>query len=190
MLQPSSRRSPSASLLPQFPLSEDASLFSSSPTIEHFLQPLDEDSASSEADSFSTGPNGNPYYENGRHETGRNGTAVVADPDVLDGGQSDRREQVSRLAEPYAEAAATSSDVLIAGSSSSAASPHVGEAQPMLLAAAEEPSNGSPLSVGAGSPLPPHPHSGSLFVPYLVTEIRELRSRQQRRVPWWRRLFG
>ena len=36
----------------------------------------------------------------------------------------------------------------------------------------------------------PHPAAGSLFVPYLVTEIRELRSRTQRRRSWWRRLFG
>jgi len=36
----------------------------------------------------------------------------------------------------------------------------------------------------------PHPASGSLFVPYLVTEIRELRDRRQRRRSWWRRLFG
>lgn len=35
-----------------------------------------------------------------------------------------------------------------------------------------------------------HPASGSLFVPYLVTEIRELRDRRQRRRSWWRRIFG
>jgi hypothetical protein len=36
----------------------------------------------------------------------------------------------------------------------------------------------------------PHPASGSLFVPYLVTEIRELRNRRQSRRSWWRRIFG
>lgn len=36
----------------------------------------------------------------------------------------------------------------------------------------------------------PHPAAGSMFVPYLVTEIRELRSRTQRRRSWWRRIFG
>jgi hypothetical protein len=35
-----------------------------------------------------------------------------------------------------------------------------------------------------------HPAAGSLFVPYLVTEIRELRGRKSRRRSWWRRLFG
>jgi hypothetical protein len=34
-----------------------------------------------------------------------------------------------------------------------------------------------------------HPAAGSLFTPYLVTEIRELRNRCRRR-SWWRRLFG
>jgi len=36
----------------------------------------------------------------------------------------------------------------------------------------------------------PHPASGSLFTPYLVTEIRELRDRRQHRRGWWRRIFG
>ncbi len=35
-----------------------------------------------------------------------------------------------------------------------------------------------------------HPAAGSMFMPYLVTEIRELRSRSHRRKSWWRRLFG
>jgi hypothetical protein len=34
-----------------------------------------------------------------------------------------------------------------------------------------------------------HPAAGSLFTPYFVTEIRELRHRCRRR-SWWRRLFG
>jgi len=34
-----------------------------------------------------------------------------------------------------------------------------------------------------------HPAAGSLFTPYLVTEIRELRNRCRRR-SWWQRLFG
>jgi hypothetical protein len=36
----------------------------------------------------------------------------------------------------------------------------------------------------------PHPAAGSMFVPYLVTEIRELRDRHARRRSWWRRIFG
>lgn len=51
--------------------------------------------------------------------------------------------------------------------------------------------NGPPA---AGSRLPnsvpEHPASGSMFAPYLVTEIRELRHRASRRRSWWRRLFG
>jgi len=37
--------------------------------------------------------------------------------------------------------------------------------------------------------LPPHPAAGSLFTPYLVTEIRQLRNRRSRR-GFWRRIFG
>jgi hypothetical protein len=44
-------------------------------------------------------------------------------------------------------------------------------------------------SSARGLELPPHPATGSLFTPYLVTEIRELRSRRGRR-SWWRRMFG
>ena len=40
-----------------------------------------------------------------------------------------------------------------------------------------------------GNELPPHPAAGSLFTPYLVTEIRQLRNRRSRR-SWWRRVFG
>jgi hypothetical protein len=40
-----------------------------------------------------------------------------------------------------------------------------------------------------GNELPPHPAAGSLFTPYLVTEIRQLRNRRSRR-SWWRRIFG
>jgi hypothetical protein len=40
-----------------------------------------------------------------------------------------------------------------------------------------------------GDELPPHPAAGSLFTPYLVTEIRQLRNRRRRR-SWWRRIFG
>jgi hypothetical protein len=40
-----------------------------------------------------------------------------------------------------------------------------------------------------GSELPPHPAAGSLFTPYLVTEIRQLRNRRSRQ-SWWRRIFG
>ncbi|HEV3416112.1 MAG TPA: hypothetical protein VG056_04845 [Pirellulales bacterium] len=38
--------------------------------------------------------------------------------------------------------------------------------------------------------LPEHPSCGSLFTPYFVTEIRELRNRSRRRRSWWRRIFG
>jgi hypothetical protein len=44
-------------------------------------------------------------------------------------------------------------------------------------------------SPAAASTLPQHPAAGSLFTPYLVTEIRELRNRRTRR-GFWRRLFG
>ncbi len=44
-------------------------------------------------------------------------------------------------------------------------------------------------SASTGLELPPHPASGSLFTPYLVTEIRELRNRRVRR-GLWRRIFG
>ena len=40
-----------------------------------------------------------------------------------------------------------------------------------------------------GNELPVHPAAGSLFTPYLVTEIRQLRNRRSRR-SWWRRIFG
>jgi hypothetical protein len=40
-----------------------------------------------------------------------------------------------------------------------------------------------------GGELPPHPAAGSLFTPYLVTEIRQLRNRRSRR-GFWRRIFG
>jgi hypothetical protein len=40
-----------------------------------------------------------------------------------------------------------------------------------------------------GNELPPHPAAGSLFTPYLVTEIRQLRNRRSRR-SLWRRIFG
>ncbi len=38
--------------------------------------------------------------------------------------------------------------------------------------------------------LEPHPATGSLFVPYLVTEIPHLRNRTNRKRSWWRRLLG
>jgi len=37
---------------------------------------------------------------------------------------------------------------------------------------------------------PEHPATGSLFSPYLVTEVPDLRKRADRRRSWWRRLFG
>jgi hypothetical protein len=38
--------------------------------------------------------------------------------------------------------------------------------------------------------LPEHPSNGSLFSPYLVTEIPDLRKRKAGRRSWWRRIFG
>jgi hypothetical protein len=50
--------------------------------------------------------------------------------------------------------------------------------------------NAPPVNAPAAAEREPHPASGSLFTPYLVTEIRELRERRQRRRSWWRRIFG
>lgn len=52
----------------------------------------------------------------------------------------------------------------------------------------DEPAEGS-LPTGQSS-RGDHPACGSLFTPYLVTEIRELRNRCKRRKGWFRRLFG
>ncbi len=38
--------------------------------------------------------------------------------------------------------------------------------------------------------VPEHPATGSLFSPYLVTEVPDLRKRAAGRRKWWRRLFG
>jgi hypothetical protein len=59
--------------------------------------------------------------------------------------------------------------------------------QPPAVASTESPAEdvSAPLSATRET----HPASGSLFVPYLVTEIRELRNRRPRR-SWWRRIFG
>jgi hypothetical protein len=59
-------------------------------------------------------------------------------------------------------------------------------AESSLELSSESSSPDASLPTAAG-PLP-HPASGSLFVPYLVTEIRELRDRRRR--SWWRRIFG
>ncbi len=90
----------------------------------------------------------------------------------------------------YLEAAPSSSDVLITGRSEVPvlAPPPVGLELPVLLST--EPVAEDQVDFAVASAVPPHPHTGSLFVPYLVTEIRELRTRQQRRSGFWRRVFG
>lgn len=88
----------------------------------------------------------------------------------------------------YLELAPSSSDVLITGRSEVPVMAPPPAELPVLLTT--EPVAEDVTDSVVETAVPPHPHSGSLFVPYLVTEIRELRSRQQRRTGFWRRIFG
>lgn len=67
---------------------------------------------------------------------------------------------------------------------------HENEAHEELVEQADEPTAPPADDPGLAGGDGQHPARGSMFVPYLVTEIRELRNRSHRRKSWWRRLFG
>ena len=206
MLQSSGRRSPSASLLPQFPLTDDAPLFVPPPAFARYSPPVDDESALPETDPFAAAVDEPPSYEIARNGSASNGSengALVRDEKIdtrrtTDVGTSGVESangfaprgaglNGSHLAESpaaaveaafngtshaYLAAAPSSSDVLVSGRSDV---PPVPQFALPLLAAAEPVADEESDAINA-SRLPPHPHTGSLFVPYLVTEIRELRS--------------
>lgn len=99
----------------------------------------------------------------------------------------------SYRSEPISQAAETSADQLAALHQADELPPRTGEASDSFGA---QPTNGEvapqsePLAPAARSDLEAHPAAGSLFMPYLVTEIPDLRRRGDRRRSWWRRLLG
>jgi hypothetical protein len=84
--------------------------------------------------------------------------------------------------------ASNSSAEIVARVSVPSAPPVVEVAPPQ--SSVESTFSAPPSTAPAAAAREPHPASGSLFVPYLVTEIRELRELRQRRRSWWRRIFG
>ncbi len=100
--------------------------------------------------------------------------APLAEPEIVAGQGFDSPATAAALP-PSANGAASSNGV---ATSHKAAS----------LGAAEQTS----AAPAASRPPEPqsHPAAGSLFVPYLVTEVPGLRNRRARRRSWWRRLFS
>jgi hypothetical protein len=128
-----------------------------------------------------------------QHDTASQNGNVSQNDTANSNGDVNRNGHVESFSAAVA-APTDSSPEILAPPSISAAPPVIADepvqltAEPVIEASSLDAS--SPVASPSAATREPHPASGSLFVPYLVTEIRELRDRRNRRRSWWRRIFG
>jgi hypothetical protein len=118
--------------------------------------------------------------------------AFESDPLPTDQGRLPSVDSAPYVRGPVAQINDSQRDEIAAPRPAAELSSHADSASARLGAAPS--SNGEAThdlaSGSSGSGLEQHPASGSLFMPYLVTEIPDLRKRCARKRSWWRRLFG
>ncbi|HEV2969784.1 MAG TPA: hypothetical protein VGY55_07325 [Pirellulales bacterium] len=137
------------------------------------------------------------------HQNGKSGhsmleTAINQTPSTLNGSEFMLGAGVldSDLRPHEVEFEPSPHDGQVGAELNGAAGSYVGELSHPTAPSVEQATQSEDLSeaVQVGSQhsaaLSEHPACGSLFTPYLVTEIRELRNRSRRRRSWWRRIFG